>query len=110
MSNKKSNKPASKKSLGNQKSEMLVVVSSNSETRGFGVKTLSVDELSKHMQAFLNQMGSVLEKAPAVIGAFRFEEFEVNAEITGKGSLALLGTGGEAGASGGIKFVFRREP
>jgi hypothetical protein len=32
----------------------------------------------------------------------------VYAEITGKGTLAILGTGGEVGATGGLRFVFRR--
>jgi len=49
-----------------------------------------------------------LEKTPEKLGKFQFEEFEVYAEITGKGTLAILGTGGEIGATGGLRFVFRR--
>ena len=55
-------------------------------------------------------MSDVLEKSPEKVGKFHFAEFEVYAEITAKRSLALPGTGGEAGASGGIKFVFCRLP
>ncbi len=57
---------------------------------------------------FIEQMGSILEKTPEKVGKFHFDEFEVSAEITGKGSLAILGTGGEIGATGGFRFVFRR--
>ncbi len=34
--------------------------------------------------------------------------FLVHAEVTAKGSLAILGSGGEVGATGGLRFVFRR--
>ena len=44
------------------------------------------------------------------MGQFQFDAFEVSAQISAKGSLSLLGTGGQAGASGGLKFVFRRAP
>ena len=57
---------------------------------------------------FIEQMGSILEKTPEKVGKFHFDEFEVSAEITGKGSLAILGTGAEVGATGGLRFVFRR--
>lgn len=86
----------------------LLVLTSDAGTRGWGATKLKVHELSAHVNLFLNQMNGILEKAPQTLGQFRFEEFEVQAEITAKGSLALLGTGGEAGATGGVKFVFRR--
>ena len=44
----------------------------------------------------------------AEVGDFRLEEVEVNAEVTGEGSLMLLGTGVRAAGMGGIKFVLRR--
>lgn len=87
----------------------LVVLTGEAGTRGWGATTrLKVKDLSAQINAFLEQMGSMLEKTPHKLGEFRFEEFEVQAEITATGSLALLGTGGQVGASGGIKFVFRR--
>lgn len=86
----------------------ILVVTGESGTRGWGPKPLKVSELALQMSVFIGQMGEVLDKTPAKLGSFQFEEFEIQAEITAKGSLALLGTGGEAGATGGIKFVFRR--
>jgi hypothetical protein len=76
--------------------------------RGGGLKQLKVEELSVNVNLFLEQMGAILEKTPEKLGKFHFEEFEVHAEVTGKGTLAILGTGGEIGATGGLKFVFRR--
>jgi len=90
------------------KDTILVVTGDSVSTRGGGVKALKVDELSVNVNLFIEQMGSILEKTPEKLGKFEFEEFEVYAEITGKGSLAILGTGGEVGATGGLRFLFRR--
>ena len=90
------------------KDTILVVTGDAVSTRGGGVKPLKVDELSVNVNLFIEQMGSILEKTPEKLGKFQFEEFEVYAEITGKGTLAILGTGGEVGATGGLRFVFRR--
>jgi hypothetical protein len=72
------------------------------------VKALNVDDLTVNINVFLNQMNGMLEKTPEKVGKFQLAEFEVHAEISAKGTLTLLGTGGEAGATGGIKFLFRR--
>jgi hypothetical protein len=89
--------------------ETIFVVTADAGARGAGLRSrLKLDELSQNVNLFLDQMGTVLGKAPPQVGAFQFVEFEVHAEISAKGTLALLGTGGEAGATGGVKFVFRR--
>ena len=90
------------------KDTILVVTGDAVATRGGGVKPLKVDELSVNINLFIEQMGDLLEKTPEKLGKFNFEEFEVYAEVTGKGTLAILGTGGELGATGGLRFVFRR--
>jgi len=104
---RKSGTKGTPKGSGTDQTELLVLTS-DTGTRGWGATKLKVQELSAHVNLFLNQMNSILEKTPQTLGQFRFEEFEVQAEITAKGSLALLGTGGEAGATGGVKFLFRR--
>ncbi len=93
-----------------EKDTIWVVTSEGAATRGGGMKQLRVEELVLNVNLFIEQMGSILEKTPEKVGKFHFDEFEVSAEITGKGSLAILGTGGEIGATGGLKFVFRRAP
>jgi hypothetical protein len=88
---------------------MWVVTSEAIARRGSGgFKQLKVEELSVNVNLFLEQVGGILEKTPEKLGKFHFDEFEVYAEVTGKGTIALLGTGGEAGATGGLRFVFRR--
>jgi len=90
------------------KDTILVITGDSLTTRGGGVKPLKVDELSVNVNLFIEQMSNILEKTPEKLGKFNFEEFEVYAEITGKGTIAILGTGGEVGATGGLRFVFRR--
>ena len=91
-----------------EKDIIWVVTGENVATRGGGMKQIKVEELALNVNVFIEQMGSILEKTPEKVGNFHFDEFEVSAEITGKGSLAILGTGGEVGATGGLRFVFRR--
>ena len=53
-------------------------------------------------------MDEVMTKTPETVGKFQLAEVEVSAEITTKGQVVLWGVGGEVGAGGGIKFVFRK--
>lgn len=87
---------------------IIIITSDEGVVRGGRATRLKVDDLAENINIFLTQMNLVLEHTPQNLGKFQFVEFEVSAEITAKGSVALLGTGGEVGASGGIKFVFRR--
>ena len=88
-----------------------VVISESIATRGTGTKQakpLKVDVLAENINVFIGQMGTILEKTPEKLGKFNFEELEVHAEVNGKGSIMLFGIGGEVGATGGLRFVFRR--
>ncbi len=93
------------------KDTIWVVTSEPMTTRGTGIKQakpLKVDVLAENINLFIGQMGTILERTPEKPGKFNFEELEVHAEVTGKGSIMLFGTGGEVGATGGLRFVFRR--
>lgn len=95
------------------KDTMWVVTSEPMTTRGTGIKQakpLKVDVLAENINLFIGQMGTILERTPEKLGKFNFEELEVHAEINGKGTISLFGTGGEIGATGGLRFVFRRTP
>jgi hypothetical protein len=94
--------------VNENETNVIAVYASESGTRRLTATKLSVDELTLNVNLFLDQIGRMIEKTPSSVGAFQFAEFEVSAEISAKGSLVLLGTGGEAGAKGGLKFVFRR--
>lgn len=77
-------------------------------TRGGGAKQLPVQELAVNVTVFLEQISSVLDKTPETLGKFHLDELEIHAEVTAQGAIALLGTGLQAGTSGGLRFVFRR--
>lgn len=78
------------------------------EAEGKLLMHLKVEDLSYKVKQFLEKIGSMLESTPEKVGDFRFEEFEVHADVTATGKIALFGTGAEAGGSGGLRFVFRR--
>jgi hypothetical protein len=91
------------------KDTMWIVTSDTmAMTRGGGPKPLKVEDLAVNINLFIEQMGAVLEKTPEKLGKFHFDEFEVHADITGQGTIAVLGSGVQAGATGGLRFVFRR--
>ena len=69
---------------------------------------MDVNQLANNVNVFLEQMGNVVGKTPEAVGAFKLAEVEVSAQITGKGQVVLWGIGGEVGAGGGIKFVFKK--
>jgi hypothetical protein len=80
-----------------------------SDRRGRMVE-LKVELLAENVGLFLTQMEDVFAKAPEEIGGkFRLSEFTVSAEITAKGGLSLLGTGGEVGGKGALSFRFQRK-
>jgi hypothetical protein len=90
--------------------EILVVTSDPAAlgTRGSGLQTLKVEELAVNVNLFVQRMGQVLESTPEAMGKFHFDEFEIHAEITADGTIAVLGSGVHAGIGGGLRFVFRR--
>ena len=88
---------------------ILVRGGGESEFRGSAAVPVKLDELTENLNDFLTQIGNTIEKSPAKLGAFVFNEITVNAEITAGGKFVLLGIGGEASAKGGITFKFTRQ-
>jgi len=83
------------------------------QTRGarrISATKLDVDVLAENVNVFLADVEKMLAKAPEDVGKFKLTEFTVSAEVSAKASLVLLGTGVEAGGSGGLTFKFERKP
>lgn len=93
------------------KDTILVRATDATVTRRIGgPKELKVEVLAENVNLFLGQIEGMLAKAPEeVAGKFKLTEFTVSAEVSAKGSLVLLGTGGEVGGSGGLTFKFQRK-
>ena len=78
-------------------------------TRGSnGAQPLDIEKLTVNVNLFVQQMGKVLENTPEKLGKFHFDEFEIHAEISAEGKIAMLGSGVQLGGGGGLRFVFRR--
>ena len=102
------------KKNGNPQMISVITIDDDEEVRSFGdlsTKRIEIDveQLAVNVNLFLNQIEEVVAKSPDMIGKFHLSEVEVTAEINGKGQVVLWGVGGEVGASGGIKFLFKRE-
>ena len=69
---------------------------------------IEVETLTNNMALFIGQIDQILAKTPDTVQKFQLVEFEVEAQISAKGQFVLLGTGGEIGGSGGLKFLFRK--
>ena len=69
---------------------------------------LEVETLAENMTQFLGQIEQILSKTPDTVEKFQLVEFGVEAQVSAKGQLVLLGAGGEVGGSGSLKFTFRK--
>jgi hypothetical protein len=88
---------------------ILVVTGEVITTRGVGrVQSLEMEKLAVNVNLFIQHMGKLLENTPEKLGKFQFDELEIHAEISGDGTIAVLGSGIHAGMGGGLRFVFRR--
>lgn len=97
----------------NNRKISVITLEDNSGIRSYGevsIKKIDIDadQLAINVNLFLTQMGNIVAKTPDEVGKFMLSEIEVSAEINGKGQVVLWGVGGEVGASGGIKFIFRK--
>jgi len=90
--------------------DTILVTTTTTGMRGTTPMPLKVDILANNVNLFLTQIEGILANTPETLQKFQFAEFTVSAEISAKGQLVLLGTGGEAGATGGVTFTFRKMP
>jgi hypothetical protein len=71
-------------------------------------EAVGVDTLRDRLSEFVQAMHSVISQVEGKVGDWSLDELEVSAEIGAKGSVNLLGTGGEVSAGGGLTLTFRR--
>lgn len=70
---------------------------------------VSADELQTRLRNFLTSMQGVVEGLPDKLGEFKLEQVTLTAEVSAKGQISLLGTGGEVAGKGGLTFTLKRE-
>ncbi|GAC1427498.1 MAG: hypothetical protein PVS3B3_14440 [Ktedonobacteraceae bacterium] len=108
MAKKIKDEPTSQETMHIDEIQVITTDPGTMGVRGGGPQTLKVEELAVNVNLFVQQMGKVLESTPEKLGKFHFDEFEIHAEISADGTIAVLGTGVHAGIGGGLRFVFRR--
>jgi len=74
----------------------------------FALRLVPVDTLRDQLANFLASMSEALTVVPNLLGPFEVEELTLSLEVTAKGSVSLLGTGGELGGTGGISLTLKR--
>ena len=87
---------------------MMIRVNDAVAVRGRGVAEVAVDDLCNNAQAFLQQVGRMIESTPESQSGFQLTEVTVSAEVSASGKLVLLGSGAEAAGKGVLTFKFER--
>ena len=104
-----------KKKPGKKKSAQAVSVLGFEDTEQRGLferrlvrEVIDVDKLADEVSAFIGGMGKTIERLSAPVGDYHLDTVSLTAEVSAKGTLSLLGTGGESTGKGGVTFTFKR--
>jgi hypothetical protein len=81
---------------------------SRSQELRFGRGEIAPSEMQRRLEGFLDAMREVIGGLPEQLGDWEMSTVTLTAEITAKGSVNLLGTGGELSGKGGLTFAFVR--
>jgi hypothetical protein len=79
-------------------------------TRQVVRKVVDVQKLEQEVQSFLAAMEQIIGRLNHKVAEYTMDSVTVSAEVSAKGNVSLLGTGGEIGGKGGISFTFKRLP
>jgi hypothetical protein len=74
----------------------------------YGRIKISTVELRTHLDEFLRSMDKIIGELPSDIGGFSLDSVSLAVEISAKGTVTLLGTGGELAGKGGVTFTLKR--
>jgi hypothetical protein len=89
----------------------------NDEVRGAFIRSQDIRyarvkvptlELETQLQEFMKAMDQVVSKLPSQVGGFKFDSVTLAVEVSAKGRVSLLGTGGELAGKGGLTLTLKR--
>jgi hypothetical protein len=78
------------------------------EEMRFGRGEVPAKVLHSRVKDFIASMADVLGGLPVPIGDFSMDQVTLAVEVSAKGRVSLLGSGGEAGGKAGLTFTFSR--
>ncbi|MDJ0713856.1 MAG: hypothetical protein QNJ54_06520 [Prochloraceae cyanobacterium] len=70
---------------------------------------IKAEDLKRNMSEFLEVVEEAFDRTDKPKSKIELDELELSVEINGSGQVSLFGTGGQAGAKGGIKLKFKRK-
>lgn len=76
---------------------------------GVAAAEVRVSELKRELTHFLAEMDGVVKGLPGKLGQFSLDSISLTVEVSAKGQVIFLGTGGELAGKGGITFTLKRE-
>ncbi|UGT61881.1 hypothetical protein [Nocardia asteroides] len=74
----------------------------------YGRSEIPVELFRERVLDFMETIRDVVAGIPGTAGEYSLQEVQVNIEVSAKGQLSLLGTGGELSGKGGLTFTFRK--
>jgi hypothetical protein len=95
--------------FGLEEQEELGLLFNRADAR-YQRRTVPLEKLGEQFNAFVENMRDVVSRVPTSMAGFRLDEICFTAEVSAKGTVNLLGTGGEIAGNGGITVTLRREP
>ena len=73
-----------------------------------GRAEVPVDVFQARVTRFLESMRGVIAEVPAAFGNYQLDQVTISAEVSAKGQISLLGSGGELAGKPGLTFTFTR--
>jgi hypothetical protein len=71
---------------------------------------IPTDLFRQRVANFLASMREVITALPDAYGDYSLDQIQISAEVSAKGQLSLLGSGGELSGRAGLTFTFNRLP
>ncbi|MFC8045241.1 hypothetical protein [Nocardia sp. NPDC057353] len=74
----------------------------------YGRSEIPADLFRDRVLTFVDAIREIVADIPDSAGEYSLHEVQVTVEVSAKGQLSLLGTGGELAGKGGLTFTFRK--
>lgn len=74
-----------------------------------GRAEVPLDTFRQRVTGFVDSMRDVITGIPEALGKYQLDQVTVSAEVSAKGQISLLGSGGELAGKSGLTFTFTRQ-
>src|SRR5207249_2394709 len=74
----------------------------------YGRAEIPVDLFRERVSNFLESMRQVIAELPYAYGGYQLDQVTVSVEVSAKGQVSLLGSGGELAGKAGLTFTFTK--